>query len=420
MTNIIDRRLNPRDKTIKNRQKFIERSKAYIKEAVKESINSGNIADIENGKLKVRVKGISEPNFNIDSKSGNKKYILPGNKKYTVGDQEEKPESESGNGSGNKGSLGQGEDDFEFVLNQEELLNFIFDDLELPDLIKKQMKDVTKLELKRSGYTNQGNPSQLDIVRSLKNGIGRRIGLLRPKDEDIEQLEKELLETTDPDRILLLEEKIQQLKNKQKAIPWLDPFDIRYRNFNQVPTFMTKAVMFCIMDVSGSMGQREKELAKRFFFFLYMFLRRKYNKVEIVFVRHHEDAKEVDEHTFFFERESGGTVVSSALKLTKEIIDQRYNINDYNIYISQVSDGDNFPSDHLNTIEAMNNLLPIVQYFAYLEVKNLQYQIVFGNTDLWDSYLTLVEQYPVLKLKKAYEVQEIWKIFQELFSKERS
>ena len=422
MSNIIDRRLNPRDKTIKNRQKFIQRSKEQIKKAVKDTIDNGNIADIENGKAKVRVKGVHEPEFTIDPNTGDKKYVMPGNEEYVVGDQQEKPQGGQGQG-GTKGGLGQGEDEFTFVLNQEEFLDFIFEDLELPDMLKKQVKDVTKVSMKRSGYSNQGNPSQLDIVRSLKNSLGRRIGLGRPKTEEILKLEEQLEEAerkNDLKLIAELQQRIEELRSKQMAIPWLDPFDVRYRNFVPQPQPMTQAVMFCVMDVSGSMGQREKDLAKRFFFFLHMFLRRKYEKVQIVFIRHHESAIECDEDEFFHSRESGGTVVSSALELTKKIIQDRYPVADWNIYVAQASDGDNFEYDRGKTNAAIEALMPIVQYFAYMEVKQ-----PYGgwdqlaSTDLWTTYRELAKEFPHLQIRKAREVADVWQVFKELFKKDK-
>ena len=418
MANIIDRRINPADKQNKNRQKFVQRSREQIKKAVKESIDSGNIADIENGKAKIKVKGISEPTFGTDHKTGNKKYVMPGNKDFIQGDKQDKPpDSESQGGSG--GGLGRSEDEFEFVLNPDEYLDFIFEELELPDLVKKQMKDVTKVKPKRAGFTNAGNPSQLDVVRSLKNSMGRRIGLSRPKKKELEALEAELLlaqEANDEPKCKLLIEQITALKRRMHAVPWMDPFDIRYRAFTMQPQPMTKAVMFCIMDVSGSMGQREKDLAKRFFFFLHMFLRRKYEKVEIVFIRHHEVASEVDEEEFFSSKESGGTVVSTGLTLTKEIISARYNINDWNIYVAQASDGDNFQNDHDATIAAMHVLLPIAQYFAYVEIDK-QYAS-YNKTDLWTTYEKLYDEYPHLNLKSVTTIADFWKVFKELFSVE--
>jgi uncharacterized sporulation protein YeaH/YhbH (DUF444 family) len=421
MSNIVDRRLNPRDKTIKNRQKFIQRSREQIKEAVKDAIDGGNIADIENGKARVKVKGISEPEFVIDPKTGNKKYVMPGNDQFIVGDTQKKPQDGQGQG-GTKGGEGTSEDDFEFILNQEEFLDFIFEDLELPDLIKKQLKDVTKVRPKRAGHTNVGNPSQLDVVRSLKNSLGRRIGLRRPKDEEITELEQQLdqaIKDNDEAKIIELEKEIARLKSKQLTVPWLDPFDVRYRNFVPTPQPMTKAVMFCIMDVSGSMGQYEKDIAKRFFFFLHMFLRRKYDKVDIVFIRHHESAAEVDEETFFHSRESGGTIVSTALELAKKIIDERYNVNDWNIYVAQSSDGDNIEYDVGACRKGMESILPLVQYFAYLEVRHQYAYDSMTATEVWAVYRELVKEYSNMQIRKANEKQDAWKVFKELFSKEK-
>lgn len=420
MTVIIDRRLNPRDKTIKNRQKFIERSREQIKKSVREAIKTGNISDIEKDKVRVPVKGIDEPEFSVDPKSGDKRYVLPGNDKFIVGDKQDKPDGQSGQ-SGTAGGLGTSEDQFEFLLSRDEYLDFLFEDLELPDLIKKQIKDMTKITMKRSGYSNQGNPNQLDIVRSLKNSLGRRIGLRRPKNEEIEALEKQLEETEDLELKIELEEQIKLLKHRQMAVPWLDPFDVRYRHFIPKPEPATKAVMICIMDVSGSMGEPEKELAKRFFLLLHMFLFRKYNKIEIVFIRHHEIAKEVDEEEFFNSRESGGTVVSEALKLANKIIKERYNINDWNIYVAQASDGDNFERDREFTREQLIDILPSVQYFAYLEIiSNMKKQFGYPQTEIWKTYnpITIVKRH--LKLQKASEVKDIWNVFKELFSKEKS
>lgn len=421
MANIIDRRLNPRDKTIKNRQKFIQRGREQIKKAVKEQIDQGNIADIEHDKARVRVKGIDEPEFQIDPATGNKRYVLPGNEHFVVGDRQDKPKGGEGSG-GRQGGLGRSEDDFEFVLNRDEYLDFIFEDLELPDLIKKQIKDVTKVKPKRSGFKNSGNPNQLDVVRSLKNSLGRRIGLNRPKNEEIEQLEQQLEaaeRSGNSTLVIELQEQLEQLRHRQTVIPWLDPFDVRYRNFVNVPQPMTQAVMFCVMDVSGSMRQKEKDLAKRFFLLLHMFLRRKYQTVKIIFVKHHEEAFEVDEDDFFQSRESGGTVVSTAIRLVKEIIDKRFNINDWNIYVAQVSDGDNFPLDQENIVTAMRSLLPLTQYFAYVELHD---DVVTRQhySDLWMQYRELEKEFSYMQMREANDVTDIWKVFKELFSKEKT
>lgn len=416
MTTIIDRRLNPRDKTIKNREKFIARSREQIKRAVRDAINEGQIADIENGRAKVRVKGVNEPEFTVDRSTGDKKYVLPGNRDHIVGDRQDKQYDDE-DGGGSEGGLGRSEDEFEFILNQDEFLDFIFEDLELPDLAKKQVKDILKVQPRRAGYTNTGNPSQLDVVRSLKNSIGRRIGLKRPKDDEMKEIEEKLKVCNEYEAKKLLV-RLEELKRRRLAVPWLDPVDVRYRNFIPQPLPMTKAVMFCVMDVSGSMGKREKDLAKRFFFFLHMFLHRKYEKVDVVFIRHHEEAAEVDEDTFFHSRESGGTVVSSALELTTKIIRERYDVSEWNIYVAQASDGDNFDSDQQPLSEVVHTLLPLVQYFAYVEVPNLYYASSPRITSVRKVYETLDGAYPHLQIRLVVEKSDIWKVFKELFSKD--
>jgi len=424
MSVIIDRRLNPRDKAIKNRQKFIQRSREQIKKYVRDAIDNDSISDIEKGKIRVKVKGINEPTFQKDRTTGDKKYVLPGNEEYVVGDSEKKPQQQSGKkGSGDPSDDGQGEDGFEFVLSSDEYLDFIFEDLELPHLIKKQMKDMTKVKPHRAGFTNQGNPSQLDIIRSLKNSLGRRIGLNRPKNDRIEEIEQLLKKEHTPASRTALEKELMELKRRQKAIPWLDPFDVRYRNFNMVPQPITQAVMICIMDISGSMGEYEKNIAKRFFFLLHMFLNRKYEKVQIVFIRHHTSAKEVDEEEFFHSKETGGTIVSSGLKLAKEIIDTRYNVNDWNIYVAQSSDGDNTMSDNIETDKVLRIIMPIIQYFAYVEIMNedpTPYNY-FGKISLLSTlYKKIKKDFTHLAICNIDGLGNIWTVFKKLFQKETS
>lgn len=420
MANIIDRRLNPRDKTLKNRRKFIQRSREQIKRAVKEQIDEGNIADIEDGKVRVRVDGVDEPEFQVDPKTGDKRYVLPGNDQFVVGDKQQKPQGGQSQG-GKKGGLGRGEDGFDFILSPDEYLDFIMEDLELPNLVKKKMKDVTQFKPKRTGFTNVGNPSQLDVVRSLKNSLGRRIGLGRPKSEEIEQLEDEIEAAERRGDLAVVADlriKLDEMQRKMMAVPWIDPFDVRYRNFTPVPQPMTQAVMFCVMDVSGSMGQSEKELAKRFFFLLHMFLRRKYQKVEIVFIKHHEEAFEVTEDDFFHSRESGGTVVSTAIELTKQIIKSRYNLEEWNIYVAQCSDGDNYGDDAAKVEKAMRDVLPLAQYYAYVEIANSFYERQHYS-DLWQQYQKFANEFDHLHMKEVSDVSDIWNVFKQLFAKEQ-
>lgn len=432
MTTFIDRRLNPRDKSVKNRQRFMERNRRQIKDSIKKIIEKSNVADIGKTKANIRVRGTSEPTFSPEADTGNKKYVLPGNKKFVVGDKQRKEESGSG-GRGNKGSPdGEGEDDFEFLLTHDEYLDHLFEEFELPDLVKKKLKETKQMEFHRAGHKSFGTPAQLDLIRSARNGLGRRIGLKRPKNEEIEELEKQIEITKEmiekgllftkegDDKIKLLEDQIEEMRRRQVAIPWLDPFDVRYRNYVPTPKPVTQAVMFCVMDISGSMGEHEKDLAKRFFILLHLFLQNKYEKVDIVFISHHVRAKEVDEHEFFYSKESGGTIVSSALELTKDIIKDRYNPEDWNIYVAQASDGDNFLGDKEDVEHCMEYLLPLVQYFAYIETTSVHTFSSGMVTDIWQTYKPMSEADPKLNIKKVFEKNQIWKVFAELFAKEKA
>lgn len=429
MTHIVDRRLNPRDKALKNRKRFMDLHKKQIKEAVRRTLDSGDVDMTKNNK-KVRVNPTSEPTFGNNRKTGDKEYVLPGNKEFVPGDHIKKPEQGSGGqgpGQGEGSPDGEGEDSFEFLLTDEEFRDYVFEEMELPDFIKKQLKNVTQYETINSGYKNEGNPSQLDIVRSMKNAIGRKIGLKRPSLEEIQDL-KTLLYfsgTPEEDRPAIRAE-IERLEKRRKAIPWIDPFDVRYKNQVKVPKPHTQAVMFCVMDVSFSMGEDEKDVAKRFFVLLNMFLRRKYNNVHVVFIAHHAEAREVDEDEFFHSKISGGTVVSEALSLTKKIINERYKPEDWNIYIAQASDGDNFPNDETLTEQYIEDLLGIAQYYAYIETLSeykkqwVQNGHSLDTTSLWKSFRKHIETNKNLALQRVPDKTSVWKVFSNLFHRTRA
>src|SRR5208282_4741404 len=118
-------------------------------------------------------------------------------------------------------------------------------------------------------------------------------------------------------------------------IPYVDPVDVRYARHVRQPQPATEAAMFCLMDVSGSMTEHMKDFAKRFFMLLHLFLSRRYERVHVVFIRHTERAAEVDEETFFRSRETGGTLVSSALDMMLEVQQQRFPAGRYNLYVAQ-------------------------------------------------------------------------------------
>jgi uncharacterized protein len=421
MSHFIDRRLNAKNKSTVNRQRFLKRYKSQLKRAVSDAVNRRSITDIDGGeKVGIPSKDISEPIFH-HGPGGTRDMVHPGNKQFEKGDRVQRPESGSGSGSGQgrAGKGGQGEDDFIFELSREEFLDLLFDDLELPNLVRNQLLGTTEFKTVRAGYTTNGAPSNIDVVRSLKGAIARRTALGAPRRGRIRELEAELarlladgVEETDP-RIVALREEIDRHKTRIAALPFIDTFDLRYQAFTKQPEPTSKAVMVCIMDVSGSMDQVRKNLAKRFFILLYLFLQRNYDKIDVVFIRHHTIAQEVDEQEFFYSRETGGTVVSSALNLAHEVISERYESGTWNIYAAQASDGDNWDSDSAICRDLLiNRLLPLMRYYAYVEITPRQHQ------SLWYAYQDVKAAHPHFAMEEIGGADDIYPVFRELFKRQ--
>jgi len=336
MQQIIDRRLAGKNKSIGNRERFLRRHKEQIREAVKRAIDGRSIRDIERGEeIHIPKRDLNEPVFG-HGQGGVRETVHPGNKDYVRGDRIERPKGGSGAGSGKgqAGDAGDGEDDFVFQLSKEEFMQVFFDDLALPNLVRTQLAEVPEWKYQRAGFSNDGTPSNLHVVRSMRGAIGRRIAIGATSRRDLREMEERLAamqlalqpgDTLAEADIQSLESDIGALRVRLGRIPFLDPIDLRFRNRIRVAVPTSKAVMFCVMDVSGSMDEGRKELSKRFFILLYLFLTRHYEKIDLVFIRHHTQAQEVDEQNFFHARETGGTVVSSALVLMEEIIKSRYN-----------------------------------------------------------------------------------------------
>jgi uncharacterized protein len=423
MQHIVDRRLAGKNKSIGNRERFLRRYKDKIKEAVKRAIDGRGIRDIERGEdIHIPRKDIQEPVFG-HGQGGVREIVHPGNREYVQGDRIERPKGGQGGGSG-KGQAsdqGEGEDDFVFALSKEEFMQVFFEDLALPHLVRTQLAEVPEWKSHRAGFVSDGTPNNLHVVRSMRGALGRRIALGASSRRTVAELEAELAEckrTLQPGdgvaelHIKALIEQIEQLKAKVERIPYLDPIDLRFRNRIKVPVPTSKAVMFCLMDVSGSMDEGRKELSKRFFILLYLFLTRHYEKIELVFIRHHTQASEVDEQNFFHARETGGTVVSSALVLMEEIIRARYNPSEWNIYGAQASDGDNWHHDSGRCRELLSDkLLPLVRYFAYVQVAE-------EEQNLWEEYTQLAAAHKHFAMKKATSADQIYPVFRDLFKKE--
>lgn len=416
MSYIIDRRLNAKKKSTVNRQRFLRRYKDHIRRAVSDAVGKRSITDMERGeKINIPKKSIDEPVFH-HGRGGFNTRVLPGNDKFVSGDRIQRPPSGQGQGGGggDASDSGEGEDNFIFQISQEEFLNYIFEDLALPRLVKRQLIGLQDFEFRRAGFANEGSPGQINIVRSLRSANARRIALSGSKKRRLKELEEQLsaLAEEAPERQVLLGE-IEELKRKLNRIPWLDDYDLKYNLHVKKPVPQSKAVMFCLMDVSGSMDQATKDIAKRFFLLLYLFLKRNYKRTDVVFIRHHTSAKEVDEEEFFYSRETGGTVVSSALKLMHEIIQARYSPAEWNIYGAQASDGDNWKDDSAVCYEELTqHILPVSQYFSYVEITNRERQ------DLWRSYEKIQEEFSdAFAMRHLASAGEIYSVFRDLFQK---
>lgn len=414
---IIDRRKQGKQKSAVNRQRFLKRFRKHIKEAVSDAVGKRSITDMDRGEeISIPRKDISEPVFR-HGRGGRQRRILPGNKEFVTGDRIKRPSGGGGSGKGKASNSGEGMDEFVFELNQQEFLEFMFEDLELPNLVRKQLRDTESYKLVQGGYVREGIPARLNVVQSLRGAQARRIALGGAIRREIRELEAELAglednaDTLERKREIKLE--LDRLGRRLNHIPFLDDFDLRYNNVIKEPTPTTSAVMFCLMDVSGSMTQDIKDLAKRFFILLHLFLRRHYEKTEVVFIRHHTKADEVDEDEFFYSRETGGTVVSSALDLMKKVVAERYPAESWNIYAAQASDGENWHDDSPRCRDLLiNSLLPLVQYYAYVEINPGQDQ------ELWNAYADITELFPdQFAMRKVKDAGEIFPVFRDLFER---
>jgi hypothetical protein len=424
--NIVDRRPNPKGKSLSNRQRFLARARGEVKSAVQDALRKRKVADVEHGeKVAIPTRGITEPVFHHSRRTGKNDIVVPGNKEYVRGDEIPRPQG-GGDGGGREGSPdGGGDDAFEFTLSKEEFLDLFFEDLELPDLVKKSLKDTTAVDLHRAGYTVTGSPSNLSVPRTMRNSMARRIALHRPKLSEIEALQArfdEAKENGASERELAeLMALLDRSTRRSKIIPYIDPLDVRYRRYERVPKPNTEAVMFCLMDVSGSMTEAMKDLAKRFFMLLHVFLVRRYRHVDVVFIRHTSTAEEVDEETFFYSRETGGTVVSTALDKMIEIARSRYPTDRWNIYGAQASDGDNYGADSSRCVSLLGGeVLPLCQYYAYVEVGDGMGGGLSGlsrDSDLWRAYSEVAPAHQHFAMRRVGDPAQIFSVFHELFAK---
>ncbi|WP_114766931.1 YeaH/YhbH family protein [Vibrio rhodolitus] len=423
MAQFIDRRLNGKNKSAVNRQRFIRRHKEKIKESVADAVNRRSITNTETGEdVSIPHKDISEPIFH-QGQGGVKERVHPGNDQFIQGDKIERPKGGGGGGGTGEGDAspdGEGQDEFVFQISKDEYLDILFEDLALPNLDKTQINKITEWKTHRAGYQTAGNPANIAIVKSLQQSLARRTAMTAGKRRMMHELEEELnrIQNQEPAQLIeerRLKEEIASLRKKIDSVPFIDTFDLRFKNYERRPIPSSQAVMFCLMDVSGSMDQATKDIAKRFYVLLYLFLTRTYENVEVVFIRHHTQAKEVDEHEFFYSQETGGTIVSSALKLMNEIVSDRYPVGQWNIYAAQASDGDNWADDSPRCRDLLQEgLLPKCQYYSYIEITRRSHQT------LWHEYEKLENSFSNFAMKNIRSVDDIFPVFRELFKKENA
>lgn len=460
MAIVVDRR-DQTGASTGSREKFKDRQRGNIKKAIDKAISNGNVTDIGKDGIDVVVpkEDLSRPRF-VPGEGGTRQRVMSGNKQFRAGDTIPKPPGGGGGGSG-KGQAGQdgsGEDDFTFHLSKEEFMDYFFADLELPNLTKRSEADAKQFKMRRAGFVSQGPYSNLDMKASRKKRMGRIMGMTGESTDrilELLKLEVEILEPHDRDNavpekaeewlprkfeILALEEKLEgmkarvrhhlsadeeqelreiedevaELKSSIALVPsWVEANDLRFRHSEPDPIPTSKAVMFCVMDVSGSMDQETKDRAKIFYYLLHLFLTQNYEKVEHVFIRHHTEAEEVDEQEFFYGRATGGTVVSTAIELTKKIQEERYPADQWNIYGAQASDGDNWGSDDsVKSADMIHDMMPDLQGWFYTEITTRPHQ------NLWEAYESLVKRHAdKFFMAQIKDRKDIYPVFREFFKK---
>jgi len=422
MAHFIDRRLNGKNKSSVNRQRFLNRHRQQIKHSIDDAITQRSVTDVSSGeRITIPKRDLSEPIFH-QGKSGTKQRVHPGNDQFQTGDRVERPKQSSGQGSGDgeASDEGVGTDEFNFEISREEYLDLLFDDLELPNLEAKDNDDLMEYKITRAGFSNVGQANNINIIRSLKKSIARRIALTGATRRRLKELQTQLEELNSQPvghdaQIKQLKDDIDICTKKINRVPFIDDFDLQFNNYAKVSIPSSKAVMFCIMDVSGSMDQATKDIAKRFYILLYLFLSRTYKTIEVVYIRHHTQAKEVDEHEFFYSQETGGTVVSTALALMHSIQQERYPSSQWNVYAAQASDGDNWNNDTpLCGKILQRDLLPNTRYFSYIEITQRPHQ------SLWQNYESISRTHPEFVIKHIKDTSDIYPVFRQLFTKSES
>lgn len=386
MTIIVDRRGQKSAKNEGNRKRFIDRYKKSIKHTINRAIHDRSMKDAEKP-IDVPINhSINEDKIDYDRETGDYEHVIAGNKEFIKGDKIDKDYNAASSGSGDGD---EGEDEFTFLLTKEEFYDLFFEDMELPDFIKESVVENNKMVIKRAGYVKEGIPARLDIKKSMEMAIMRRLAN----------------------------------RNSSSGGPFIDEIDLRYRHFKLTPQPLRQAVIFLLMDVSGSMGVTHKLIAKKFFLFLYLFLKKQYERVELRFIRYHHNAADVTEEEFFYSRETGGTNVTRALELVNEIIDNDYPSELWNIYIAHVSDGDFGWNENIpDLIELLLCITSKSQYYAYLQVQDTSDVRMFegGAEKLYGELRKVKNSNEKVNIATAAHPSQIYQVLRKLFKRRGS
>jgi len=372
------------DRSASDRRRHKEKIEKAIKEGIHDIVAEESIIG-QSGKKKIKipVRGIKEYQFVFGKNQGSKGVGSAQGQDIKKGQKIKEGQKGKGKATGKKAGNEKGEEFYEVELTLDELAKYLFDDLNLPDLEKKSDASVMAEKIKRKGYRTKGIRARLSKKETLKNKIRRQKQAVKNKTWDPESGE----------RFTFHED------------------DLKYKHIEIKHKPITNAVIFFIMDVSGSMGKQKKFLARSFFFLLYQFIRYRYEKIDIVFVAHTTEAKEVNEDDFFQRGSSGGTFISSGLDKSLEIINERYNPSSWNLYAFHGSDGENWVEDNKKAKDAMQKLIDICQLAGYIQIVP-DGDKVYGK-EMAEVFQPLVtDNFKVLKLGKK---EDVWPQFSKLF-----
>jgi uncharacterized protein len=429
----VDRRKTGHGKSLPNRQRLLRRIKDAISAAKPKDIDSGGVKNMTGGgnqsinPVKVAKHSLHEPSFHYARSTGKHDIVLIGNDEWERGDEFPLDGGGDGKGRGNGAGQGEdGEDDFIVNVSRDEYLRVFFEDCELPDLQETHEKDLPELIPKHAGFRKFGNPGQLSVKRSFKNSLGRRLALTRSAREELEELEEEykqlLLGFTDARdihaRMGEVEARMQELRDKIARTPYFEELDLRYTKKDHVLQKSADAVFIMIMDVSGSMDEDKKRMARKFFSLQYAFIHSRYPQTDLVFIAHTELAEELTEEEFFTTRKSGGTMVSPAYALAHKIVKERYDANETNLYLSQASDGDNWDSDNGACITELeeSGFINKLRHMSYAQVGQ-SFAGGYSSVTLWTVIESMKNTTKKISMVKIDDDSEVFEAFQKIYKK---